>query len=73
MLRSWKTYTKRNVDLLLWHVGASEVHTRLNADQALACLDHLTREVGGSPTSIPVAILIQLRGRRISRDQDRTR
>lgn len=47
------TYPQRSVDLLLWHVCASQMHARLDPDHPLTCLDELRCKVRGSPASIP--------------------
>jgi hypothetical protein len=48
------THTKGNIDFLLWHVGACQVHTGLEANERLACLDHFGSEFGRAPAGIPV-------------------
>lgn len=35
------TYSEGNVDLILWHVGACQVHASLEAKEALTGLHHL--------------------------------
>lgn len=48
-----RTHPESNVDLLLRHVRAREVHACLDADQALACLHQLGGKVGRPSTSVP--------------------
>ena len=48
------THPQRSVDFLLGHPRASQVHTCLDADQLLASLDELGRELRCSSTCVPV-------------------
>ena len=47
------THPQGYIHLLLRHVRARQVHACLNADEALAGLDHLRRKIGRPSPRIP--------------------
>lgn len=52
-LGSAAVYLQRDVYFLLRHVRTRQMHASFDANDALACFDHLGRKVRGTPASVP--------------------